>query len=122
MVRKNLHNGIKTPHHYQVPQNLEKSSKSLDQIIKSNGYNHGKLFHSHDKATYTFVYDNEVISLHFNVQKQDLYLKGHKITNLEVHPLLNDFLLRFKKALMEDAETKHFIPLFDTTVNRLRHI
>jgi hypothetical protein len=91
----------------------------LDRIIRKQGYDSGRLFSSSDKATYTFVYGAEVISMHFDLNRHDLFIKGHRIAALDDHPNLGEFLARFKKALTERCCDKAFLNAFDTAVSRL---
>lgn len=91
----------------------------LDRIIRKQGYDSGRLFHSGDKATYTFVHGDEVISMHFDLHRHDLFVKGHRISSFEDHPNLGEFLARFKKALTEQCSDKAFLNAFDTTISRL---
>lgn len=92
---------------------------ALDGILNREGYHSGRLFHSKDKATYTFVNDDEVIALHFDMNRGDLFIKGHKISSLMDHAQLEEFLVRFKKALMEQHAFTGLVKAFDAAVGRL---
>lgn len=94
----------------------------LESIIKGGGYDNGRLFTAQTKATYTFIYETEVISLHFDAIKQILFLKGHKITNLANHPHLSEFLTRFKMALLQHRSAKKLLISFDVALLRLNTI
>jgi hypothetical protein len=94
----------------------------LESIIQTGGYQDGRLFFSRDKATYTFLNETEVVSLHFDLSKHDLYLKGHRIATLDDHAHLADFLLRFKKALSENPNAQHFVTAFDIAVAKLNRL
>ena len=109
-----------TPSHLQ--QDEVSANGELESIIKGGGYDNGRLFTSKNKATYTFIYETEVISLHFDAVKQILFLKGHKITNLENHPRLSEFLMRFKMALLQHRSTKKLLIPFDIALLRLNTI
>lgn len=111
------------PQNHPLPLPDEPSANGeLESIIKDGGYDNGRLFTSQSKATYTFLHDTEVISLHFDALKLALFLKGHKITNLEDHPHLGDFLTRFKRALLQHRSAKKFLVPFDTALSRLNTI
>lgn len=98
------------------------ASGELESIIKNGGYDNGQLFTSQNKATYTFLHEAEVVSLHFDAIKQIFFLKGHKITNLESHPHLSEFLTRFKKALLQHRSAKKILIPFDIALSRLNTI
>lgn len=107
-----------------VSRDLDKLSgiptADLDSILLKKGYRSGRLFRSQNKATYTFVEDDEVIALHFDLDRHDLFLKGHKLAGLTDHPHLENFLARFKKALTEENVPSEFLSAFDKAVSKLR--
>lgn len=104
------------------PASTISGSYELESIIKAQGYQNGKLFYGNDSATYTFLSDTDVVSLHFDLTRQLLFLKGHKINSCEDHPELMDYLARFKKALLGQSATRKFLTAFDTTVMRLNKL
>ena len=91
----------------------------LDQVIVTKGYDHGTVFTATDCATYTFLYENDVIALHFDLKRELLYIKGHKILNLNQHPLLVHFLQRFQSALLAEGVTKNFMDCFLRVMGRI---
>lgn len=121
MEKKETHatNQHTLPH---LQQDEVSASGELESIIKGSGYDNGRLFASKNKATYTFLYETEVVSLHFDAVKQVLFLKGHKITNLENHPRLSEFLARFKKVLLQHRAAKKLLIPFDIALLRLNTI
>ncbi len=88
----------------------------LEKIFQKHGYYDGKIFYSGSRATYTFIQDDEVIVLHLDLDKKALFLKGHKITSLEDHPRLSQFLGQFRKCLQENPQTKEFVRCYDAIV------
>ena len=92
---------------------------NLERIYKKNGSYDGKVFYSADKVTYTFLYEDDVIVLHFDMNRNNLYLKGHKITSLDMRENLEEFLTMFKKSLQDNPKTEKFVKPFDTVVSKL---
>lgn len=92
----------------------------IEQVHQKNGFYDGKIFFSYDKVTYTFVYEGtEVIVLHFDLNKSALFLKGHRLVSLDIHPELQTFLAQFKRCLMDNPKTQKFVKPFDTVVSTL---
>lgn len=78
------------------------------KFFEKNGVFDGKLFHARDKVTYTFVFNKEVISLHFDQNKKTIFYKGHNIANLELSPIQISHLEQFGKELIKKNDTKKF--------------
>lgn len=91
----------------------------LERIHQRNGYFDGKIFYAPDRATYTFLYDDQVMVLHFDLSRRALYLKGHKIQSLDDHPQLEQMLSVFKDCLSQNPKTKDFVKFFDECVAAL---
>lgn len=91
----------------------------LDYIHKKDGYYDGKIFYSYDKVTYTFVDKEEVIVLHFDSTKSSLFLKGHKVLSMDMHPELEYYLSKFKKCLLDNPKTERFVKPFDALISSL---
>ncbi len=102
-----------------APHEVFNNNGALDRIIQTQGYDQGRLFSSRDKATYTFLFESDVISLHCDLTKKILYLKGHKITEWRDHPSLREFIARFRKALSGKNTSDDFVKRFDTLVARI---
>lgn len=88
----------------------------LEEIFQKHGSYDGKIFCSASRATYTFIHEDEVIVLHLDLDKKTLFLKGHRITSLQDHPRLPEFLGQFKKCLQENPQTKEFVRSYDAIV------
>ena len=93
--------------------------RDLDSTHQKNGYYDGKIFYSDDKVTYTFVSEDEVVVLHFDLNRHSLFLKGHKISSLDIRENLQEFLGQFKKCLMDNPHTQKFVKPFDAVVSSL---
>lgn len=93
------------------PVTLE--STDLDHVLHKNGYFDGKLFYAHDKATYTFIHDDDVITLHLDQTRKTLFFQGHKVTDLSFYPHLGEFIAVFKKLLMQNDQAHHLANALD---------
>lgn len=93
--------------------------QNLEEIIRKNGYERGKLFYAADKATFTFIHHDEVVSLHFDLKKQGLFLQGHKISFLSDHENLEELLSLFKRELIAHKAPRELMTVFDATLSRL---
>ena len=106
--KENQHVNSETPEGFAAP--------GLEKIFQKHGSYDGKIFCSDSRATYTFIHEDEVIVLHLDLDKKALFLKGHKITSLQDHPRLSEFLSQFKKCLQENPQTKEFVRSYDAIV------
>lgn len=110
---------------YEPLQTEKKKKKrgqpwSLEKVHNQKRYYDGKIFYAADKVTHTFVFEEEVVVLHFDLSRHALFFKGHKIESLEIHPNINEFLSNFRRLLEENPQTKEFLGPFDEAVAHLK--
>lgn len=116
---------INMEHHQDILQkdiqaeDLEVGSRDLEKIFEKDGYYDGKIFYSGTRATYTFIHEDEVISLHLDLEKNAIFFKGHKITSLDTHPNLSDFLGKFRQCILDNPHTQDFIKVYDAVISGL---
>lgn len=94
-------------------------SLPLENIYRKNGHFDGKLFHAKDRMTYTFLFQGEVIVLHFDKERRALFLKGHKIADLTGEQDLYDHLKRFKLAMLANPKAEGFVQAFNGVLAEL---
>lgn len=104
-----------TPRPYVEPTGLGK-------LFKRNGVYDGRLFHSMDKVTYTFVDNQEVISLHFDKSKKAIFYKGHNISNVSLNPDQWRHLEIFQATLVEDPKAKDFVEPYKEILQSIRQV
>lgn len=92
---------------------------SLEETIQRNGYGEGRLFFSTNRATYTLIHHNEVVSIHFDLNKQNLYWQGHKVSHLDEQDCLEELLSLFKRELVIRHAQRELVQAFDATVSKL---
>lgn len=99
MKEKNLEESIIPPRPYVQVPNIEK-------IFEPHGIYDGKMFYTSDRVTYTFVDKKEVVSLHFDKNRQAIFYRGHNIINLSLTDEQKNHLGRFAKEMEKDPQTR----------------
>ncbi|MBX7148651.1 hypothetical protein K1X76_06155 [bacterium] len=95
---------------------------AVGQYFKKNGHFDGRLFHSMDKVTYTFISQaKEVISLHFDKTRNAIFYKGHNVANTPINAEQWDHLEKFKSAIASSNETKKFIIDITELLNKIKN-
>lgn len=107
---------------YEVERGNEEQPIALPrpgfgQLFKKHGALDGKMFHAQNKVTYTFVADEEVISLHFDKARKTIFYKGHNIANLELTEAQLAHLQQFQSELAKKDETTHFARSYSDALN-----
>lgn len=110
---------------YEALQTEKKQKKqaqawSLEKVHNQRRYYDGKIFYAADKVTYTFMFEEEVVVLHFDRDRQALFFKGHRVESLNIHPNISEFLTEFRRLLEENPQTKEFLGSFDVAVGHLK--
>lgn len=72
-----------------------------------------------DRATYTFIFDDEVASIHFDKVRGEIFFKGHNIHNLELSERHLLALSEFQQVLREDEEGRALVQSYEATLGRL---
>lgn len=91
---------------------------NYDHLFKKHGVLDGKMFYTSDKVTYTFVDNDEVISLHFDINRKTIFYKGHNISNVELTPLQCQHLIQFKNELEKHGETGSFVLAYSNLLEK----
>lgn len=94
----------------------------FSQLFEKNGFYDGKVFFSEAKATFTFLHDDEVMVLHFDLERMALYFNGHCVRALSHHPDMPQFLTDFKKNLLANKRTRKFVSPLDRLLSSLEGI
>lgn len=95
-------------------------STGLGKLFKRHGIYDGRLFHSMDKVTYTFVDNEEVLSLHFDKSKKAIFYKGHNISNVSLGPDQWRHLEIFQTTLAGDPKVQDFVEPYKETLQSIR--
>ncbi len=93
-------------------QNVAPSSSSASGFL-------GKLFFDTEQATYTFLFENEVICLHYDQRRQSIFLNGRRVNTLLDDANMPEFLAGLKKALLEHKVDSTFMRAFDLQVSQI---
>ncbi len=73
--------------------------KNAQNTVKKNSASHfssSTFFFDSKRFTYTFLSEGEVASIHFDLERQEIFYKGHNIRNM----LLNEKQTLFLKELI----------------------
>jgi len=114
MKHKGTHHEGQNKARAAVPQG---EARRLGSLFKKHGVYDGRIFCSADKVTYTFVSHKEVISLHFDRARKEIYYQGHNIRNLKLNAKEIQHLKQLKLALGKEATASHFISAFEEVLN-----
>jgi len=78
-----------------------------------------RLFFNPQQATCTFLHDDQVVSLHYDLSRRAVFLNGHRVTDAAQYENLPLFLSNFKKALLEHSVGADFIRAYDLQVSEI---
>ncbi|MBI4365408.1 MAG: hypothetical protein HY543_01165 [Deltaproteobacteria bacterium] len=72
-----------------------------------------------DRFTYTFIFQEEVASIHFDPVRKEIYFKGHNIRYMDLTDRHVEALLSLVEVLLQDREAKTFAVPYRETLARL---
>jgi hypothetical protein len=119
-----MHNTEKTLPELQESKKSEEarpyvSIPAFGKFFKKNGIYDGKLFHSAEKVTYTFLMDREeIVSLHFDKNRRAIFYKGHSIANIELSSEQMVHLDQFRQEIEKDPSANHFLKEYTEVLNQ----
>jgi hypothetical protein len=70
------------------------------------------------RATYTFILDDEVASIHFDLQRGEIFFKGHNIAHLDLTSSQKEALIRMKAVLAGDPKAQKLYSAYCATLDR----
>lgn len=71
-----------------------------------------------DRATYTFILEDEVASIHFDRTRGEIFFKGHNIRHLTLSEGQINALNHMKEVLLTDAKAKRLLNSYSATLAR----
>lgn len=92
-------------------------SPALSYYFQPQGFYDGKVFFTRSKVTYTFVFEKELIVLHFDKAKKSLFFKGHNLENIAFETPLEEHFLRFQEIMGSKPETKKMLSAFNEALH-----
>lgn len=72
-----------------------------------------------DRATYTFILDDDVASIHFDRRRGEIFFKGHNIHNLKLTESQINALKHAKEVFLNDPKAKKLFNDYSATLARL---
>lgn len=91
----------------------------VEAIFQKEGQYDGRLFSRNDRATYTFLDDDAVICLHFDLGRSELFLNGTRVVTYDQHEKLVEYLTKFKKALLLHEVSSLLLRAMDVKVSQI---
>lgn len=69
-----------------------------------------------DRLTYTFIFQEEVASIHFDLQRRETFFKGHNIRYMELSEEHHRALWNLAEVLAQDREGRGFVEAYRETL------
>jgi len=101
------------------PLAKSKNPAGIDSFFKKNGVNDGRLIATRDRVTYTLLFAGEAVAIHFDMNKRELFIKGHRLLDLETLPETPALLNHFKLALAADPATRGALLTLNAVLSNL---
>jgi hypothetical protein len=73
---------------------------------------------SADRATYTFILEDEVASIHFDRHRGEIFFRGHNIRNIDLSDGQLQALMHMEEVLKGDSRAKEHFPEYSATLAR----
>ena len=74
---------------------------------------------SNDRFTYTLIFNNDVISIHYDRLRSEIFFKGHNLRYLRINDDTKKALIDVMSVLYEDEEGRSFARGYKATLDRL---
>ncbi|HPQ80638.1 MAG TPA: hypothetical protein PLZ86_02825 [bacterium] len=71
-----------------------------------------------DRATYTFIMEDGVASIHFDRRRGEIFFRGHKIGNMEISKAQVAALHHMEEVLKADSRARELFPAYSATLAR----
>lgn len=68
--------------------------------------------------TYTFAYDSEVGSIHFDRSRGEIFYKGHNIRNMDIENWQIQVLEQLRQVLSRQLEGKRFVMAYGKALDK----
>lgn len=79
---------------------------SLGEFFEPQGAFDGKLLFKDDKITFVFLELTDVVSIHFDKARKEIFYKGHHATNVELTEMEWLHLEKFRQSIEANPKTK----------------
>lgn len=71
-----------------------------------------------DRVTYTFIFDGEIASIHFDQSRREIFFSGHNILHLELTQDQKEALEQMKTVLADHPKAKKLFNDYEATLDR----
>lgn len=94
---------------YRTPRILHREQKSQLHVTS-------------DCATYIFVAGGQVVSIHFDNKRSQLFYQGHKLDNVPLNEVILDHLYQFQAKLALDPQGRLFHSAYSVLLNNIAQL
>ena len=78
-----------------------------------------RLTSSQDKITYIFQLQGEVVSIHFDKKRSEIFFKGHNVMNLELDEGLAGSLRLLQNILLASEKERRFYKSYSEVLKKI---
>ncbi len=83
------------------------------------GFQEAKLFRTQDRATLTFYAGNEVASVHYDRNRNEIFFKGHNVKNMTLTPEQWFYLEKFSDFLAQEEGTEDMRKAYEACLSNM---
>lgn len=87
--------------------------------MEALGFKEGKLFTGPERATLTFFMGNEVASIHFDLNRREIFFKGHNVKNMTLTQDQWEALGNFHKLLLQGETSPQMVQAYRNCLNQV---
>ena len=112
---------------YDVAHDLSMYEESQDNYITPTGpykappilqrEQKSQLHMTNDRVTYILVDAGQVISIHFDSHRHQIFYQGHNLANVELNEVIKEYLFALQERLALDPRGKSFHAMYSMVLN-----
>lgn len=71
------------------------------------------------RLTYTFIMEQEVASIHYDMERREIFFKGHNIRNMDLSEAHRQALMDLSEVLRAEQDARGFYQSYEATLARI---
>jgi len=95
--------------------------KPSASVPKSFSISDHQIVSFENRMTYTFAYEKEVGSIHYDKGRKEIFFKGHNIRNMDVEKWQWQVLEGLRKMLHSDPKWQEYAAPYGQTLDKIVH-
>ena len=111
--------GISKETQGSIPQGLRGASAPGSGSMPLDYFREARLFLSKDRATLTFYVHQEVASIHYDLQRDEIFYRGHNVKNMTMTQEQWGFLQKFSEYLAQDPKAERLQEAYRSCLEHL---